>query len=63
MSPRKISTRTPNETVAQPATVQACQQDHGTPRDRAARAEDRVGQNETAKWHAKAAAEAPRGRR
>lgn len=63
MSPRQISTKTPNRTVAQPATVQTCQQDHGTPQDRTARAEDRIGQNESARWHAKAAAEAPKGRR
>ncbi|MFF5019092.1 hypothetical protein [Streptomyces sp. NPDC001165] len=27
MSPLRIDTRTPNQTVAQPATVEACQQD------------------------------------
>ncbi|MFJ5259108.1 hypothetical protein ACIQAC_01355 [Streptomyces sp. NPDC088387] len=37
--------------------------DYGTPTERAARAEAAIAQAETAKWHAKAAAEAPRGRR
>lgn len=59
MSPRRISTSTPNQTVSQPATVEQCGQDYGTPQQRADRAEDRVGQNETAKWNAKTAAEAP----
>lgn len=57
MTARRISTKTPNQTVAQPATVPACRQDRGTPQDRAARAEDAVAQSETTKWNAKAGAE------
>ncbi|MFF7901199.1 MULTISPECIES: hypothetical protein [unclassified Streptomyces] len=60
---RRISTKQQNQTMAQPPTVQACARDRGTPAERAARAEDAIGQAETAKWHGKAAAEAPRGRR
>lgn len=47
----------------EPATVQACTADLRTPAQQAAAAEDAIAQAETAKWHAKAAAEAPRGRR
>ncbi|MEU0060729.1 hypothetical protein [Streptomyces sp. NPDC006334] len=63
MSRRQISTSTPNQTVAQPATVQACQQDRSTAEDRAARADAAVGQLESARFHAKASAESPKGRR
>ncbi|MFI1702990.1 hypothetical protein [Streptomyces griseoruber] len=58
MTARQIDTRTPNQTVAQPATVRTCRQDRGTASDRAARAEEAIGQNESAKFHAKASAEA-----
>jgi hypothetical protein len=63
MSTRRIDTKTPNRTVAEPATVRACQQDRGTAGERAARADDAIGQSEAARFHAKASAEAPRGRR
>ncbi|MFF9123185.1 hypothetical protein ACF09J_07785 [Streptomyces sp. NPDC014889] len=53
----------PNRILAEPATVQACTRDRGTPADQAARAEDAIVQAETAKWHGRAAAETPRGRR
>ena len=52
-----------NKIVSQPATVEACRQDRGTAQERAAREEDAVTQSETAKFHAKAAAEAPGGAR
>ncbi|MBL0779439.1 hypothetical protein G6541_20075 [Streptomyces albidoflavus] len=52
----------PNKIFAEPATVEACQQDRGTAAERAARAEDAVAQQENTRWHAKAAAEAPKGR-
>lgn len=58
---RQISTETPNQIVAQPATTQACQQDRGTPQGRAARAEEVIGQRESAQFHAKASAEAAGG--
>ncbi|WP_019061750.1 hypothetical protein [Streptomyces prunicolor] len=60
---RRISTRTPNETVAQPATVRACSKDRGNVQDQAARAEEALGQLESAKFHAKASAESCGGRR
>ncbi|MEH0579043.1 hypothetical protein QBA54_32240 [Streptomyces sp. B21-108] len=60
---RRISTKTPNQTVAQPATVRACSKDRGTSQDRAARAEEAIGQTETAKFHAKESAESLGGRR
>ncbi|MER7477361.1 hypothetical protein ABTX60_06860 [Streptomyces sp. NPDC126510] len=63
MTARRISTKTPNQTVAQPATVTACQRDQGTPQDQAARAEEALGQSESAKFHAKASAESCGGRR
>ncbi|CAM5480492.1 hypothetical protein GCM10010345_11330 [Streptomyces canarius] len=63
MSPRRISIRTPNQTVAQPATVRACREDRGTPKDRAARADAALGQRESARFHAKASAESPGERR
>ncbi|GGZ73011.1 hypothetical protein ACFOOM_01150 [Streptomyces echinoruber] len=55
---RRISTTTPNRVLTQPATVQACRQDRGTPQERAARAEEAIGQRESAQFHAKASAEA-----
>ncbi|WP_371097142.1 hypothetical protein [Streptomyces sanglieri] len=58
---RRISATTPNGVVAQPATVQACQEDRGTPRDRADRAEDAAGQQESTKFHAKESAESAGG--
>ncbi|MET8746828.1 hypothetical protein [Streptomyces sp. NPDC004728] len=58
---RQISTETPNQVVAQPATVRACQQDRGTPRDRAGRAEDAAGQQESTKFHGKESAESAGG--
>ncbi|MFB7115579.1 hypothetical protein [Streptomyces sp. NPDC056291] len=60
---RQIDTKTPNPAATQPATVKACQQDLGTAAERAGRAEEAVGLSETAKFHAKASAEAARGRR
>lgn len=63
MIARRIDTKTPNETLAQPATVQTCRDDRGTPQDRAARAEEAIGQVESGQFHAKASAEAPGGRR
>lgn len=63
MTARWISTRTPNQTVAEPATVRACRQDRGTASDRAARAEEAIGLNESAKFHAKESAESCGGRR
>ncbi|MFJ4469527.1 hypothetical protein ACIP2X_18820 [Streptomyces sp. NPDC089424] len=55
--------RPTNRIVSEPATVEACQQDRGTPKERAARAADAVAQAETAKWNGKSASETPRGRR
>ncbi|WP_371793861.1 hypothetical protein OIE91_11385 [Streptomyces albidoflavus] len=52
----------PNRIMAEPATVEACRQDRGTAAERAARAEDVTAQQENTRWHAKAAAEAPKGR-
>jgi len=63
MTARRISTNTPNQTVAQLATVTACGRDYGTASDRTARAEEAIGQNEAAKFRAKASAEAPGRRR
>jgi hypothetical protein len=63
MSPRRISSSTPNQTAAKPATVAACRQDYGTASERAARADDAIGQNESAKFHAKESAESLGGRR
>lgn len=60
---RRIDTKTPNQTVAEPATVAACQHDRGTPSARADRADAAVALAESAKWHGKAAAEAPGGQR
>ncbi|MGW4007905.1 hypothetical protein [Streptomyces sp. NPDC004763] len=60
---RRIDTKTPNQTVAQPATVQACQRDRGTAAERADRADAAIAQQESARFHGKAAAEAPGGRR
>ncbi|MFF4179662.1 hypothetical protein [Streptomyces sp. NPDC001750] len=58
---RKISATTPNQVVAQPATVEACQQDRGAPQERAGRAEEAVGQLESAQFHAKESAESAGG--
>lgn len=63
MTARQIDTRTPNQVVGQPATVRACQQDRGTPQDRAARADEAVGQRESAQFHAVSSAESCGGRR
>lgn len=63
MSPRQISTQTPSQTIAQPATVQACREDRGTPQERADRAEAAIEQSESAKFHGKASAESCGGRR
>ncbi|MDX3069166.1 hypothetical protein PV518_44730 [Streptomyces sp. ND04-05B] len=60
---RQISTKTPNQTVSQPATVRACRADMGTDSERAARAEEAVGQLESAQFHAKQSAETFGGRR
>lgn len=49
--------------VTEPATVQACAADYRTPAQQQATAEDATAQAETAKWHAKQAAETPGGRR
>lgn len=58
---RQISTKQPNQVVAQPATVAACQQDRGTQQDRADRAEQAVEQQESMQFNGHASAEAARG--
>ncbi|KUN32486.1 hypothetical protein AQJ11_02880 [Streptomyces corchorusii] len=63
MSARRISTRTPNQTVAEPATVRTCRGDRGTPKERAARADAALGQVESARFHAKESVESCGGRR
>ncbi|WP_406321784.1 hypothetical protein [Streptomyces sp. NBC_00519] len=61
MIARQIDTKTPNQTVAQPATVRACERDRGNPQDQAARADWAVGQWESTRFHAKESAEAAGG--
>ncbi|PWI05509.1 hypothetical protein DIZ27_38925 [Streptomyces sp. NWU339] len=63
MSPRRISTKTPNRVASEPATVKACRGDLRTPQEQAAAADEATGLRESARFHAKASAEAPRGRR
>lgn len=52
-----------SKVVSEPATVEACRQDRGTPLERVNRGVDAVLQSSNAKAHAKAAAEAPGGGR
>ncbi|MFF5655249.1 hypothetical protein [[Kitasatospora] papulosa] len=63
MTPRRISTKTPNAIASTPATVDACRGDRGSASDRAGRREDAIAQSESTKWHGKEAAEAPGSRR
>lgn len=58
---RKLRTDQSNQTVAQPATVDTCRRDYGTPAERAERAEDATAQSETTKWHGQEAMDAPKG--
>ncbi len=60
---RRISSKTPNAVASAPATPQACKGDLRSASEQAAAADAAVGQRESAQFHAKAAAEAPRGRR
>lgn len=63
MSPRRISTKTPNAVASAPATPEACRADLRSPSEQAAAADAAVGQSETAKFHAKESAESLRGTR
>lgn len=58
---RLISTKTPNSVASTPATVEACKGDLRSPREQAAKADEAVGQRETARFHAKESAESLRG--
>ncbi|MEV7413481.1 hypothetical protein [Streptomyces althioticus] len=60
---RRISTKTPNAVASTPATVEACKGDLRSPSEQAAKADEAVGQRETAQFHGKESAESLRGTR